>query len=272
MRDNPVKENQKTTRRARLQNARPTIGFLTHGVADAFGSALWRGVADEALEQGANLLCFVGQSLSNPRGFEHQANVLYDLVHAESVGGLVISGILGEFIGREKVMEFYGHYRHLPMVETGLTLEGIPSVIADNRSGMRDLIVHLIGVHGCRRIAFIRGPEGSQDVEERYRAYTDTLAEYGLPLDLDLVVRGDNQLPSGVTAMNLLLDERQVEFEAVVANNDNMALGVLQALQARGMRVPHGVAVVGFDDIEESRDVTPPLTTCLLYTSDAADE
>jgi len=68
-------------------------------------------------------------------------------------------------------------------------------------------------------------------------------------------------LPTGMEAIHLLLDERKANFEAVVAANDTMALGALQALQSRGIRVPGNVAIVGFDDAEESNYVSPPLTT-----------
>jgi DNA-binding LacI/PurR family transcriptional regulator/GAF domain-containing protein len=216
---------------------------------------------EAAQVQGANLICFPGQSLDSPRGFEAQANALYDLVSGENVDGLVISSTLGEFVGAEGMMSFCGRYPQLPVVGAGMVLEGVPGVVVDNYSGVRDLIVHLVEVHSCRRIAFIRGPEGSPDVGQRYQAYTDVLTEYGLPLDSGLTVSGDHQLPSGVAAIRLLMDKRRVDFDAVVANNDNMALGALQELLARDVRVPEDVAVVGFDDIEESKYAVSPLTT-----------
>jgi len=254
-----VRENQ--ARDTKGQSTRPIIGFLTHGMGDAFGSALWNGVMDAAQMEGASLLCFPGQPLDSPRGFEAQANALYDLVSGENVDGLVVSSTLSEFIGAEEMVSFCGRYPQLPVVGAGIVLEGVPGVVVDNYSGVRDLVVHLIEVHRCRRIAFIRGPEGSPDGGQRYQAYTDVLVEYGLPLDSDLVVSGDHQLPSGVAAIRLLMDERRVNFDAVVANNDNMAMGALQELLARDVCVPEDVAVVGFDDIEESKYAVSPLTT-----------
>lgn len=261
-----MRENRKTAREKRSgkQASRPTIGLLTYGSADPNNYSLWSGVADVAHERGANLICFPGSPLRSPYGFEAQANVLYDLVDAENVDALVIwSGVLAHHVDSKEVKVFCERYRPLPMVSVGLILEGIPSVRVNHCQGMREAMVHLVEVHGCRRVAFIRGAKGHPEAE-RYRAYTEVLAEYGLPLDLDLVAPGDFTKPGGAAAIALLLDQRKTNFEAVVAADDFMAIGALEALQARGIRVPDDVAVLGFDDTEESRYVTPPLTTVPL--------
>ncbi len=242
--------------------SRPTIGLLIREVSDEFSAPLWNGAADAARERDANLIGFVGGLLRSPQGFEAQGNVLYSLVDEENLDGLVVwTGMLGHYVGPQEMKEFCSRYHPLPLISLEQALEGIPSVLLDFHRGMRDVIAHLIEVHGYRRIAFIRGPEDSVTAKERYRAYADTLAEYGIPLDTDLVTPGTFFAPSGVAAMRLLLDERKVDFEAVAAANDTMALNALRALQARGIRVPDDVAVVGFDDVEEARSVTPPLTT-----------
>jgi len=249
-------------KRGSQRKSRPTIGLLIRKVSDEFSAPLWNGATDVAREQDVNLIGFVGGLLHSPQGFEAQGNVLYDLADVESLDGLVVwTGMLGHYVGPQAMKEFCGNYRPLPMTSLEQALEGIPSVVLDFRQGMRDVIAHLIEVHGYRRIAFIRGPEDSVTAKERYRAYADTLAEFDIPLDPDLVAPGTFFSPSGVAAMRLLLDERRVDFEAVVAANDTMALNALRALQARGIRVPDEVAVVGFDDVEEARSVTPPLTT-----------
>ncbi|MGA9350554.1 MAG: substrate-binding domain-containing protein [Anaerolineae bacterium] len=249
-------------RQARSQNSRPTIGLFVGQMEERYQSLVWPGIADVAQERGANLICFVGRALRSPYGFEVQRNVIYDLASKENVDGLVfMSGTLGNFVDLEELRNFCERYRPLPMVSIALALGAIPSVLVDNEKGMCDAISHLIEVHGYRRIAFIRGPEGHQEAEQRYRTYTEVLAEHSIPLDPDLIAPGNFVLLTGVEAIHLLLDQRKVDFEAVVAANDSMAIGALEALQARGIRVPGDIAVVGFDDIEESRYVTPPLTT-----------
>lgn len=262
-----MREDQKSPggRQGNCQDSRPTIGLLIESVS-GFGehqTAIWTGVADAAQERNANLICFAGGRLrySPIDRFETQRNVLYGLVTADNVDGLIVSSTLGSFAPLEEFRRFCDRYHPLPIVTIGAEIAGIPSILMDNDEGMRDLIVHLIEVHGYRRIAFIRGPEDNLDAEARYRTYKEVLTEYGFPLDLDLVAPGNFLAPSGAAAIHLLLDERKVDFEAVIAANDNMAITALRALQARGMYVPRQVAVVGFDDTEEANALIPALTT-----------
>ncbi|MBN1876232.1 MAG: substrate-binding domain-containing protein [Anaerolineae bacterium] len=245
-----------------------TIGLLTYGVVDTISQSLWYGVVDAAREQNLDVICFSGWILNDPiTEFGSQANRIYDLVSSACVDGLVIWDALTHYMSSEEVKAFYDRYGSLPVVSIGLPLPGIPSVVVDNYQGMRDVIEHLIAVHGYRSLAFIRGPEGNSEAEDRYRAYRDVLAEYNMPFNADLVLPGNNQRVSGREAMRLLLDERGLQpgedFDAIVAANDNMALAALELLHERGVYVPENVAIVGFDNFDAGRYSIPSLTTVI---------
>lgn len=249
-------------KRAGRQKTRPTIGLLIGRLAERYQVHIWPGIADVMEERGINLIIFPGRTLETPVGFDRQRNVLYDLVGPENVEGLVIfSGTLANYIGPERVKNFCERYQPLPMVGIGVKIGEIPTVLTSNEKAMRDIVTHLIETHGYRRIAFICGPESNPEAQLRYSAYTQVLSEHDIPLDPDLIAQGDFTLPTGKKAIHLLLDERKAKFDAVVSANDDMALGALEALQERGIRVPNDIALTGFDDIEESRTLTPPLTT-----------
>ena len=196
--------------------------------------------------------------------FDAQVKIPYDLISQENVDGLVIWGTrLAVTMTPDEVRAFCERYS-FPIVNVGLSLEGTPSVFVDNYPGMYDLVTHLIQEHNCRRIAFAGGPEKNPELEDRYRAYTEALAKAGIPFDNNLVVFGDWSRESGVAAISELLEGRKADFDAVVAANDEVALGAIGALQKRGKLVPTDIPVVGFDDIKESRYSIPPLTTVKL--------
>ena len=134
---------------------RPTIGVFSYGFS---GNFLWAGATAAARQHDVNLIGFAGGSLHSPRGFEAQANVLFDLIDPQQIDGLLLdSGILSHYVGTNALREFCGRYSGIPIVSSEVALEGIPSVLLDFYQGIRDLIGHLITAHGCRRIAFIRG-------------------------------------------------------------------------------------------------------------------
>jgi len=249
------------------QRSRPTIGLLienTAGRGEWYRAAVWAGVADAAQELDVNLLSFAGGALERSpfNEFEAQRNLLYELVTRDTVDGLIISGSLGSYVPLEKFSGFCGRYRtSLRVVTIAARLPDIPGVLVDNQQGVREAVHHLIEKHGRRRIAFIRGPIDNSEAEVRYVAYGQALVECGLSPDLELVVPGDFKQESGSEAIDTLLDQRKVRFDAVLAANDYMALGALERLKQRGMRAPDDVSVIGFDGVKEGEAATPPLTT-----------
>jgi DNA-binding LacI/PurR family transcriptional regulator/C4-dicarboxylate-specific signal transduction histidine kinase/ActR/RegA family two-component response regulator len=186
---------------------------------------------------------------------------VYDMIGAESVAGLVlVSAGLASVCGAERFAKWCQRRAPLPRCSLGMAVEGVPSVVADNLAGMRVLLEHQIEVHGCRRIAFLRGTAGNADAETRYRLYREVLARYEISHDPALEVEGAFTIASGIEATTELV-ARGVSFDALVCASDGMALGALQVLQARGIRVPRDVALTGFDDLVMGRLSDPTLTT-----------
>jgi DNA-binding LacI/PurR family transcriptional regulator/anti-anti-sigma regulatory factor len=264
----------------------PTIALLCDRLVNAYSCNMWRGVTDASWELGANLVYFASGILDHPYDHMAQANVLYRLVNSGMLDGLVIWGSqLGRYSGTEKIQVLCEGYRPLPVVNIGMALEGIPSLVVDSYPGMHEAVAHLIKTHGYRRIAFIRGPEGNLSAQERYRAYIDALAECDIPFDPRLVVseyditgflQHNPEVGNEAAGIHVLLDDRglhpQVDFDAVVGNGDGITLAVLGVLRERGIQVPDEVALSSFDDLEESRYTFPPLTTVRVAARDVVHQ
>lgn len=241
---------------------RPTYGLFVDWLEEEYQNKVLVGVEETARKHGVNVLCFAGGVLGSPISYGARRNFAYELAGPHNVDGIVmLGGTMGHYLGFEQLTRFADQYRPLPMVSVGAELGTMPSVLVDNARGMHALVTHLVHVHGFRRVAFIRGPSASGEAESRFAAYRQVLEDHGVALDPALVFEGDFQAESGAVAVDTLLDDRRVGFEAIVAASDAMAMGAIDALQARGIRVPYDVAVVGFDDIESARFATAPLTT-----------
>jgi DNA-binding LacI/PurR family transcriptional regulator/C4-dicarboxylate-specific signal transduction histidine kinase len=241
---------------------RYTLGLFVDWLEDEYQNAVLCGAADAAKAHGASLLCFPGGGLETSERLGTQRNLIYQLAGTENIAGLlVLSGSLGNAVGPGGLGRFCERFRPLPLCSVAVPLPGIPSLLVDNASGIREALRHLVEHHGYRRIAFIRGPEANTEAERRYHAYRQVLKEKSLPHDPAWVVVGDFQRSSGREAVAELLDRRRLELDAILAASDTMALGAIEALRDRGLRVPEDMAVVGFDDVEEARFHNPPLTT-----------
>jgi sigma-B regulation protein RsbU (phosphoserine phosphatase) len=238
---------------------------LLDWIGDHYQCAVLRGVTRAATAAGANLLCFVGGELPLDRLTSDVKHRVYDLVGPSAVDGVLLLGsTMSNAVGVQGLERFCERFRSLPVCSLGERVGDLPCVSVGNEAGMREVVLHLITQHGARRIAFVRGPLANGEAELRLSAYRSALAEHGIELDPRLVVTGDFSQQSGEAAVRELADGRGValaELNAIVASNDNMALGVLAALERRNLRVPSQLAVVGFDDIEEAALVEPALTT-----------
>jgi DNA-binding LacI/PurR family transcriptional regulator/serine phosphatase RsbU (regulator of sigma subunit) len=241
---------------------RPKIGVLLDSLRGSYQTTVLAGLADAASRRDVSLAVFAGGVVGAPGNEGIHRNFVLDLCDARSVDGAVIfGGALGNALGPAAVEAICARLAPLPLASLSLAPANIPSLTVDEEPGMRQALEHLISRHGCRRVAFIRGPAVNAEAERRYAIYRAVLTEHGFPIDPALVCEGDFEKTSGEAAVELLIDDRKADFDALVASNDYMALAAMAALQERGLQVPSDVAVVGFDDIEDARFSTPPLTT-----------
>ncbi len=240
----------------RPKKNRPTIGLLARKIIYPWALAQLEGMIDACHERDVNLIYFPGGVLYHPDGLEAQHNIVYDLASAADLDGLIISTctVTEAILDEEEAGNFLRRFYPRPIVALERSLAGAPTVCKSEYESMVEIMVHLIEVHGYRRIAYINRI-GAGPHSQRYRAYVDTLARYGIPYNPNLVFSAHWDLPG-------FGEQRPgIDFEALAVSDDGFAVEAMQVLQDQGIRVPDQVAVVGFDDIAESWLLTPPLTT-----------
>lgn len=137
--------------------------------------------------------------------------------------------------------------------------DGVDAVLFDNRQAGYMATSHLMEL-GHRRIAYLAGPDSSKACVARTVGFETAMAEAGLPLDPNLIGRGDLEYDAGLRFADRLISEN-AHFSAVFASNDAMALGVIDRLSEAGIRVPDDVSVIGLDDIRYASRPGTLLTT-----------
>jgi LacI family transcriptional regulator len=137
---------------------------------------------------------------------------------------------------------------------------GFDQIGTDNVEPTACLVEHLARAHGHRRIGFVAGMPGLSTTAERLTGYRLGLARCGLEPQPELVTAGASSRRGGEAAMAQLLALPDPP-SAVIAGNNAMTVGTLRTLSARGVRVPDGVAVAGFDDFDWAGLLASPLTS-----------
>ncbi|AEC02777.1 LacI family DNA-binding transcriptional regulator [Parasphaerochaeta coccoides] len=134
----------------------------------------------------------------------------------------------------------------------------IDAVVIDNVSASYDATCYLIG-KGYRRIAFAMGPD-FQLYEDRFQGYCNALKENGIPFDERLVMHETDGVNSFAGLIRKMIEE-QGKPDAVFASTDNRAIVIMRTLYDMGFRIPDDIAVMGFDNVDFSSLVEPPLST-----------
>jgi DNA-binding LacI/PurR family transcriptional regulator len=134
-----------------------------------------------------------------------------------------------------------------------------PNIPVEYAAGFREALDHLLSL-GHRDIGFIAGPETLNSAQGRKDAFKAALKGHGLHVRTEWIATGDMRVEGGRTAMEKLL-ACNPRPTAVLASNDLMAVGALQAAQAAHLSVPKNLSIIGFDDIPIAAMVHPPLST-----------
>ncbi len=257
--------------RPKLQRPRLTLGvlagwqFYRTATNLSYLKPVYAGIARAAHDLGCNVLlgCGLGASASladpvRPAWPVPEPGVDYLPISAENADGLIVCNPLQSEAQANYVQAL--RQAGYPVLFVGSGQPG-PTLMADNTQGVFAAMAHLVQ-HGHQHIAFLAGsPNDLQgDTGERIQAYREALQSFRLVFDERRFVYGFHIHSGGYAGMRQILNSG-VPCTAVLASNDEMALGALQALAEAGRRVPRDMALIGFDNRPEGAVHQPGLTS-----------
>ncbi|MGI5163306.1 LacI family DNA-binding transcriptional regulator [Spirillospora sp. CA-253888] len=230
-------------------DATRTIGLVIGDILNPFFTELARAVEDEARTLGLSVV--IGNADERPERQDHYVRTLLE----QRVDGLLLCPT-AEITPLVRDTVAAG----LPLVFLDRTLPGleVPAVRADGAAAIDALVAHLRGL-GHRRIAFVSGPALLSTGRERTDAFITALVRHGLEVRPEYLEAGDFQAASGRAGAARLLDLPEPP-EVIFAGDNLMALGALDEIRARGLRIPGDVGLASYDDVPWFTHLDPPIT------------
>jgi LacI family transcriptional regulator len=232
-----------------------TIGVISDEIATTpFAGAMLQGAQDAAWAAGVVLLL-----VNTGRDHDIEARAI-EIMLDRQVDAIVYATMYHQLVSPPPALRDI----RAVLLDARTLDESLPSVVPDDVGGARTAVEMLVD-RGHRRIGWVTTEEPVPAATERLAGYREVLEARGIAFDPSLVAAGPGgDTHSGLEAAGRLL-ERPDRPTALFCFNDRMAMGAYRAIRLRGLKVPHDISVVGFDNMEQIAPwLDPPLTTMQL--------
>lgn len=243
-----AKPGVKTSVRLRTENIAFVISREHHPVlSNSFYSFVFKGAEDEIRAHGYNLFY---QTLDEKLMTDLSS---FKLIEEKKVDGLLLVGEMSH----DFVMQIRDRGVPIVLVDHDIKGAAIDSVTSDNFNGAYEVVSYLIDL-GHRNIGFVTENLEHGTFHLRFLGYKEALKKHNIPLNEDLIEAGIPYSGKGILSKLLNLEKKPT---AIFNCNDLMAIKAITAAKDRGLSIPGDLSIVGFDDIDVSSQIHPPLTT-----------
>ena len=217
------------------------IGLVVPDIGFPYSIEIMKGVNRAIAESTFDLLVYTTGDIHKNGTALHEQHYVSLLNNSMTDGVIIVASAAADFVSDAPIVSVDPHWDN----------PDYPYVQATNYQGAIGAMEYLIGL-GHRRIAFIKGRPEIESGQRRLKGYHDALTQAGIESDELLVAAGDFTTETGhKCALELLTMEDPPT--AIFAANDQSAIGVFQAADELGVRIPEDCSVIGFDNITEAK-------------------
>lgn len=246
---------------ASATTAKKILGIVLPDVTHPYYGEAFVGAEAMALENGYGTL--LGNTMNDRQASGHEMEtMLFDLMIERNVSGLLLLGgsLDDENMSDKKAQQLCNLGSRIPLLTPGVAKPSWGgSTLVWNSSSIKRAAHYLLSLKH-RRLGFLGGEPGINPTETRRHALIEAIEDADLPFRPEWFVYSGFSIEDGVTAMERLLQNREIPT-AIMCVNDLVAVGVMHTAQKHGLRVPGDISIIGFDNIPLSKYLSPTLTT-----------
>lgn len=219
-----------------------------------------------------HILWFHTTSLEDSQGTPHEVgeNNIYNLINYEMVDAVIMLTLTIKSKTVKKSIAKKAALHCVPLISLDENIEGAYNLSFDYNQSIREIIEHVIEVHGRKKLAFIRGDRNNSVSDQREEIFRDVLRSHGLPIDETLIGTGYFWHEAASNVFEKWHNNGNLP-DAVICANDSMAIGVCRKAEELGYSVPDDLIVTGIDGIPEAMNYNPSITTSRTNMSIAAE-
>ncbi|MCJ8311447.1 MAG: substrate-binding domain-containing protein [Saccharospirillaceae bacterium] len=242
------------------------IGLQVASLSDAYSNEIIDSINSTAEKLNVNLIILLGGHPGRPNfKHEHHQQVIYDHINSDNLDAVIIlSGILSNYISVSEFEAIVENFTSIPIISIGADISNFvrnqSSILINPESGLSQLIEIFIKKYKYSDLAFISGPLDNPEALSRLDAYKKTLSKFNIKINPDNIYYGDFDSADASPAIDQFLSNNN-KPQAIICSNDLCALGVIDELAKRNIRVPQQISVTGFDNAAASKVSTPRLST-----------
>ncbi|MCA9921612.1 MAG: LacI family DNA-binding transcriptional regulator [Anaerolineales bacterium] len=217
------------------------IGLVVPDIGFPYSIEVVKGINRAIAESNFDLLLYTTGDVKKNAAALHEQHYVSLLNKSITDGVIIVASAASDFRTDAPIVA----------VDPHMPNPNYPAIHATNYQGALAAMEHLLSL-GHRRVGFISGRPELESAERRLRGYRDALQQAGIELDSSLITVGDFTSPSGFDCTKQLLALPEPPT-AIFAANDQTAIGVYQAADELGIRIPEDLSVMGFDNISEAK-------------------
>lgn len=220
------------------------------------------GLCERAREDGGSVYAFTCDVWSySASGYKEGQLSIFNLPDFKSFDGVILHE--DTFYEPKTIDKLVRRIRKsgIPCISLDNKYEGMQYIGIENFTGIYEITNHMINEHGAKYLNFISGPEGNAHSAERMRAYRKALQDNGIPFEKERIAYGDYHPGGGERAVAAFLKSDLPFPDAIIAANDEMAMGAFRKLREEGISVPEQVKLSGYDNTFVARNHVPKITS-----------